>query len=116
VRVKTYKREWLNPKRGTAMVQCRTTLTEDYFSASLLLTDCSNQIALEFDAEHPEKIASRLQKIDKIRAALDTIEAGLLDAMMILPTAKEAEQVSKARAKTEGRPNFIPGLYDEDDF
>lgn len=103
----TYKREWLNDKAGRAYIITSTHVDEEAVSASLELADCSRSIDLEFYAYDEKQIASRLRKIDRIRAGLDAIEDALLEGLCTMINRKEWKEINKAREAEGGNRHAV---------
>lgn len=97
-----YKREWLNSKHGRAYAITRASVSEEAVYAELDLSDCSDQISLDFNAYDLKSIPERLRKVDKLRRALDEIEDKLLEGLAVMISKEEWKEIRKAQGKEEG--------------
>lgn len=107
-------RVFLNP-RGTAMVNVRQEVPLPFHEGmdawnggldqTISISDCGRQVTLEFDAYDEKDVRQRLAKLDKLRAAIDFLEDGLIDYYFTngcLPAA-ERKQARELRKKYEGK-------------
>jgi hypothetical protein len=86
--IKFYKREFLNPKSGTAFVESSFTYSSEsaWSSGSLKLADCNGNIILDFDCNLGEgkrvsknaNVQARLNKIDTLIHHLTGIREALV--------------------------------------
>ena len=116
---KLHTRVFLNDRNGMAALEARVYTSPPYHeqegsychgcSASLSLSDCGQTISIDFESSHEEKyIKERLNKLDKIRKALDLIEEGLIEAYFHGATKEEIKAVHASR-KGDGyeRPIYL---------
>jgi len=97
-----YKREWLNSKHGRAFIITRASVSDEAVYAELDLSDCHEEISLDFNAYDLKSIPEKLKKIDKIRKALDEIEDKLLEGVATMFTREEWKEIKQARKAEEG--------------
>jgi hypothetical protein len=108
---RVYRRNWLNPKEGRAFIETATELVqyskEDpvNFDANLSLADCSRTIHLEFSAYNKEDVWERVAKLNILQKHLGILKDELMNALKMLPTKKQEEEMRKARAaKRKAQP------------
>ena len=118
---KLHTRVFLNDRNGMAALEARVYTPPPYHeqhdsyshgtSATLSLSDCGQTISIDFDTDADEKsVRERLNKVDKIRKALDLIEEGIIEGYFHGAT-KEEEKVIHAATKDD--KGYAP-LYLED--
>lgn len=75
---KFYKREWLNPKEGTAFIESCVEPNYSGVYSYVNIADCSRKVSIEFSYEKKDYKA-RIAKVDKMIKALTDLKQSLIE-------------------------------------
>lgn len=70
---KLYKREFLNPKEGTAFSEVSAETGENYIDAHMKIADCNHIATLEFSI-YDESNKTRRERIEKLKRLIGQAE------------------------------------------
>lgn len=78
--MKLYKREFLNDKEGTALIEVSAEReSENWLDAGIKISDCDRMISLEFYCNDNKSRRDRIRKLDRIIANAQLLR-GVLEA------------------------------------